>query len=111
MSWIRVISTKVARPVRLNGHIDYNCFVTYVNKLSNAARTNSGFIESDSHWKGDQYDTIVSISTWSSKESWDNWLYSTTRGDIHNKYKTTIYTEKHDILRKRKKSNNIHCIN
>ena len=107
MSWIRVISTKVARPVRSNGHIDYNCFVTYVNKLSNAARTNPGFIESDSHWKEDQYDTIVSISTWSSKESWDKWLYSESRANIYNIHKKVIHTEKHDILRKRKKSNNI----
>jgi len=105
MSWIRVISTKVARP--LNGCIDYNCFVTYVNKLSKTARTHSGFIESDSHWKGNKYNTIVSISTWSSKESWDNWLDSATREKIYNKHKKNILKEEHVFLRKRKISNNI----
>ena len=105
MTWIRVISTKVAKPL-LYG-CETNCFVTYVNKLTNAARSKSGFIESDSHWKGDKYDTIVSISTWSSKESWDNWLKSTARVDIYNKHKKVIGSEKHELLRKRKISNDI----
>jgi len=107
MSWIRIISTKVAKPLTSNSYMEYNCFVTYVNKLTNAAKSKPGFIESDSHWKGENYDTIVSISTWSSKESWKNWLNSTKREDIYNKHKQVIKSEKHELLRKRKKSNNI----
>ena len=105
MTWIRVISTKVAKPL-LYG-CETNCFVTYVNKLTNAARSKSGFIESDSHWKGDKYDTIVSISTWTSEKYWQEWLKSQTRDTIYKKHESVIESEKHELLRKRKISKDI----
>ena len=105
---IRIISKKILKP-------DFSrvSFIEYTNELSECAKTQKGFIKSNSYWKtplknnsnnllGNPHELIViSISDWNDIEYWNKWYNSDTRNSIHSKYKGILQSENFSLLNKK----------
>ena len=89
---IRIISRKVPACSSLN-------FGVYVNKLSENAKEQPGFIKSDSFWCR-EHDQIISISDWQSKNEWVKWYKSKRRNDISKMYNKYVREEHFHTLYK-----------
>ena len=103
---IRIISKKI-----INSKSTRISFIEYTNELSQSAKTQEGFIKSDSYWetslkKNYQIENsnnlvIVSISEWENLSDWNEWYNSEKRNNINSKYKNIIEKEKFSILKKK----------
>tara|TARA_B100000161_G_C33514951_1_gene398250 strand:+ start:727 stop:1080 length:354 start_codon:yes stop_codon:yes gene_type:complete len=108
MSIIRIISKKILRP-----EFSRVSFIEYTNELSENAKSQEGFIKSNSYWKTSLESsnkiifekaerlTIISISEWNELSDWDKWFRSELRNNIHLKYKKIIEDEQFSLLKKK----------
>ena len=71
-----------------------------LNELYKAVKINKGFINAKSYIDIEQ-ENILTISDWSSKYEWDNWLDSNERHSTLNNYKYTSQIT-HKVLYKLK---------
>ena len=111
MSWVVVISRKVARPACRLGYAESYQFAEYLNQLTKAANQKAGFISSNSFWSNhrscERYNTAISVSKWTSEKHWEDWLKSRTRAEIYCEHKDMIESEKFEVLIKKKDTNTV----
>ena len=102
---IRVISKKILKP-----EFSRVSFIEYTNELSECAKYQNGFVDSNSYWKKSFNKSssnssneliIVSISEWEDISSWNNWYNSEKRNSIHSKYKYILQSENFSLLNKK----------
>tara|TARA_E500000178_G_C16478925_1_gene512162 strand:+ start:54 stop:413 length:360 start_codon:yes stop_codon:yes gene_type:complete len=84
----------------------YN-LIDYQNELTKEASKFKGFISSQSFCVKDEnyYNfctSICNLSLWNSEYDWNNWINSSKRKKINNKYTSLIHNEQFQILLTRK---------
>ena len=102
MNKIRIVSKKI-----LLNNLYSKKFINYSNKLTETARTQKGFLNSNSYFIEDIDNNfknniqILTISEWENKKSWDKWLKSKERENISNEFQDVLRKEKFDRLFKK----------
>lgn len=89
---IRIISRKVPACYSMN-------FGVYVNKLTEIATNQPGFIKSESYWCREHHQ-ILSMSDWESKNHWERWYNCKQRNDLSKRYREYVREEHFHILHK-----------
>ena len=102
-TFVRIMSNKTVFKKTSEG--SRSRFIEYTNSLSEIAKHQKGFIESQSYWNyplnNSDYNKcyeIVTISDWKSIDDWNEWYDSNSRKKIHDRYKEIIHEEDFRVL-------------
>ena len=100
---IKIISTKGGK-LTLNNVIPRLLMLEYTNSLTEKAKYQKGFVNSNSYWKNSLAFShninieLITISEWKTLEDWNNWYLSKERYEIYRKYSNIIAKEHFDYL-------------